>query len=347
MNKYLAVMLAAFLFLVPLLLVEAGVRVLIATDRLPEADSSNVRTDVSLMNVQRRAPSDVLILGASVIRSGIEPKVLRNSIKSVTGDAVSVQNAAQAAMSLGSQAVLVKGLAERELLPGVAIIGLTPTSLLGGTWDGDWFADSPLGQLYAGCQHVDEPEARLDCEVGQISALWRWRGQIDRIEGALEGQYPTTARSNKRVLRADGFMGDRPLDLEEIEALLPETMAKIPRNVRPSDESEADFVALVEALRAEGVDVVVVALPYTRILEDALLERNLEWREQLDAGYARLEEAADVDIVQVQKYGRWWGDGSSADLRHLSRDGAGPFTKQLWQMSPFREALLESLVSES
>lgn len=80
-------------------------------------------------------------------------------------------------------------------------------------------------------------------------------------------------------------------------------------------------------------------------LVDAMVERNPDWLDELDAGFANLEDVSGQDIVQVDELGDWWRPKSSNDPRHLSREGARKLTRQLYGMDEFREPLLDGLAS--
>ena len=105
-------------------------------------------------------------------------------------------------------------------------------------------------------------------------------------------------------------------------------------------------MALIGELRGHGAQVVAVALPYAPQLEAALVARNPEWYAERDSGYAALSRAADLPIVMLDAYGDWWETRSQNDLRHLSRRGAGPMTRQLWEMPAFRDPIVETLTSD-
>jgi hypothetical protein len=107
-----------------------------------------------------------------------------------------------------------------------------------------------------------------------------------------------------------------------------------------------DFAAFVAELRTHGVELIAVEMPYLAELEDDLIARNPDWDDERAAAYARLEEAADLDIIDVGGFGDWAEAGSFRDPRHLSRTGAGPFTRQLWAIPEFREAVLSGLASD-
>ncbi len=112
----------------------------------------------------------------------------------------------------------------------------------------------------------------------------------------------------------------------------------------PADVAEG-FADLVEYLHAEGVAVVAVQMPYWPELEAALAERDPEWVAQRDAGYAQLSEAAGVELLETNDFNDTAKDTWFRDPRHLSRLGAGAFTRWLWADPDFRKPIVKGLAS--
>jgi hypothetical protein len=337
-------LLAALLLLAPLLVAELGVQALVRSGRLPEAPGPNMAADVSLANLQRLGPPDVLVVGTSSIRNALKPAALERAVLADTGREIAFQGVAQGGLSLSDQRVMMVGLEERGLLPGTVVLGLSPGSVTGVAHRSTWFQESRLGRLWSGCADLDGVKA-LSCRLGQRSALWRWRGQPDRLLEAGLGGTPDRYRFADHLLREDGWTSDPPAAARRLKRQLPSTLAKVPTGVPYSKPNEEDFVALVEELRSHGVHVVAVALPYAPPLEEALLQAYPAWRQELEAGYAGLAAAADIEIIEVKAFDDWWQPSASSDLRHLSREGASPLTRQLWEMPQFRDSLLEGLAS--
>jgi hypothetical protein len=342
----LATIVAASLLVGPLLAAELGTRALIRSGRLPEAPSSNPETDVSLANVARFGQPDVLVLGTSGVRSGLRPSVLEELIAEATGATVTVRSVAQPALSLEGHRLIVRGLARRALIPRLVILGLTPSTMTGYGPAGDWFPRSELGRLWAGCEGLAGWEG-LSCALGQHSALWRWRRDTDAVRRALRDKAPRTREGDKdRQLTPSGWLSERPVGSYTLEERVPRLLEVLPSGVPLPTENVAAFAALVSELRAAGATVVAVALPYAPQLGEALVARNPGWKAERDAGYAALGSAADLSIVAVERFGEWWTDRAQNDLRHLSRVGAGPMTRQLWSMPEFRLPVLAALASD-
>lgn len=347
MIRPLGAALAAMLLLGPTIALEGVTRLLIDSGRLPVATSSQELTDVALANLQRLGRPDILVLGNSAIRNGLQPDVLEALIHEETGRSVRVQGIAQGAMSLDAQRLLVRSLADHGLLPGTVLVGLTAGTLNGSLDDADgqaadWFTSSELGWLWSGCQDVSWPVA-TDCLLGQASALWRWRGRPDRLLSAIEGSPPTTFDHGGRLLQENGWAAETPATARRLREQLPGTLARLPPLEGLPRAVEEGYMALLEELRAHGAQAVPFALPYSPPLTEALLADDPTWQRRLLEGYRRLEAVSGLDISLVEAFGPWWEPASQHDPRHLSREGAGPATRQLWETPGFREGLLSGL----
>lgn len=339
------VLLAALLLLAPTVAVEAATRTLIDSGQLPFAPSSSPYADVGLANLARLGKPDVLVLGTSAIRNALQPDVLEELIAAETGEEVHVQGLAQSAMSLKAQRLLVEGLAQLELLPDTVITGLTPVSLGGDNRDGDWFIHSELGQAWRGCADIADPTEAIDCWLGQASAMWRWRGRPEQLLSAARSGVPRTWREDGRTLHENGWTSEKPATERQLRNAIPSTLERLQEEIFVPAFVFNEFMGLVSDLRSHGVQVVVVEMPYQPMLVEALLQRNPAWEEQRRAGFALLEQAADVDIVEIEALGDWATASAFHDLRHLSHKGAEPFTRQLWDMPEFREPVLSGVTA--
>jgi hypothetical protein len=342
-----SVIIAAVLLLGPLITLELAVRALIESGRLQEAPTSNRFADVSLTNLRRGGQPDVLIMGMSTTRSGIKPDTLERRIEADLGRPVHVQSVAQGGISLESQRLIVERLAEQGLLPRVVITGVSPVTLAAeheGA-DDDWFRRSELGQLWSGCSAALYEEEGLECRLSEVSALWRWRSRWDDLATAISEGVPTTVEDGSRSLRESGWLASRPADAAQLERNLPRALARLDEEIAVGDELAAGWAAFIEELRANDVEVVALRMPYYEPLVEAAVERNPEWIEQRDAGYARLEAAAGLPLIEVPGF----AEGARAewfrDPRHLSRTGAPVFTRQMWASDAVSEPVLEVLRS--
>ena len=347
MIRPVSVIIAAILLLGPLLTVELGLRALIETGRLPEAPTSNEFADVSLTNLRRAGQPDVLVMGMSTMRSGIKPDTLERRIAEDLGRPVAVQNVAQGGISLESQRIIVRELAEQGLLPSVVITGVSPVTLAAereGETE-DWFRRSELGRLWSGCEQTVYEEDGLSCRLSEVSALWRWRSRPEDVARAMAGGIPDTIDDGSRVLRPSGWLAGRPADEEQLERNLSRALARMDESIEVSDELAEAWAAYVDELRAHDVEVVALRMPYYAPFVEAMVERNPEWIEQRDAGYARLEEAAGLPLIEIPGIDERAEPEWFRDPRHLSREGAAPFTRQLWAQDAVSEPVLEALAS--
>jgi hypothetical protein len=340
------VILAVILLLGPLLVVELGTRLLIARDRLPEAPASSEIAEISLANLWRQGQPDVLVLGSSTVRNAIKPDVLEALISDETGQQVHVQSIAQGGISLRGQRLIVQHLADEGMLPRVVITGVSAATLSGAHDLGtDWFTESELGQLWSGCAESGSDLETFECRLGQSSALWRWRGRPDRILRAMETDMPRTITDNGRTLKASGWLSTDPSTPARLEQNIDRALGSIGDEIDLPDVVVDGFAALIDQLRAHDVEVIAIEMPYSPQFESALLERNPDWQRERAAGWARLEEVADFELIDVGAFGDWAQASSFRDPRHLSRKGAEPFMRQLWAMSEFRDPLLAGLAS--
>jgi hypothetical protein len=201
-----------------------------------------------------------------------------------------------------------------------------------------------VGQLWRGLAALSWPESSAS-RLGALAALRRAAGRPDRLVSAVLRDMPTTFDHDGRVLQENGWASEEPATARRLREQLPGTLERLPALGAVPAAVEERFSALVDELRARGVNVVAFALPYSPPLTEALLAADPGWQERLLEGYADLEASAGLDISVVEAFGPWWEPASQHDLRHLSRDGAAPATRQLWDVPGFREAVLAVVAS--
>jgi hypothetical protein len=329
----------ALLLLAPLLLVEVGVRVLIATGRLPVAAGHTVEFEITWTNLARAGTPDVLILGDSVSQQGMEPAVLSDLASDAVGHRVSVFNASSPGGRVGVNLAMVEELARERRLPRVAVVAIYPGTLNNDFTFTDVFAFTPMGGLFTACERATDLADALDCRLGSVSAAWRWRGHPDRLLRALDQPVPRTASSGGLHLREDGFREGRGVSLERLQAQMDRSDLR-KRLFGFSDEVAQRYVELVNELTSKGVVVVPVAVPDTPALAARmeLLEpgRRGMFRDALDT----LEQMSGLRFVDPVAFGSWWGDGEARNFNHLSVRGAADFTRQLWEMPAFSDPIV-------
>jgi len=335
--------LIALLVLAPLLVAEAGVRVLIATGRLPMAAAHLEDFEVTWANLDRLGSAEILVLGDSLSQQGIDPAALGSMVGRDLGRPVVAFDAASSGGSFGVSRALVLQLAREKRLPKVAIVGVSPVSLASDTTYRDVFAHTSLGQIFNDCALASSASALIDCRFGEVSALWRWRGQPARIASAVLRGQPTTLRTRGFLLRRDGFREGPPATSKSLAAQLPVALPGEPGSRTLGADAAQAFVDLVATLRADGVTVIAVAIPYSPLLKDALEARHPGWEASRLAAIQRLEALAGIAIVDPLRFGSWWSAPMSRDVKHLSRLGAPKFVEQLLGMPAFRDPLLGAL----
>jgi hypothetical protein len=336
------ILLVVLLLLTPLLALEVGVRLLVATHRLPVAPAHTREFEVTWTNLSRGAAPDVLILGDSVSQQGIEPTVLGRRAGRALGETVSVFNAASPGGTVSVNRVLVEQLAREGRLPRVAIVGIYPGTLKNDLTYTEFFGRSPMGGIFGDCELEATLEGTLACRLNGLSLAWRWRGQLDRIATSLVDPVPLRMHSGGLRLRQDGFREGRGVPLSRLDAQL--AQANLDRRLFAfPPEVLAGYARLVDELRENDVAIVAVQIPDTPVLE-AGMEAYQPGRLQMMAdAVAQIEAATGLDFIEIEAFGSWWADGMARNFNHLSAEGAKAFTAQLWEVDAFREQLLAAL----
>jgi hypothetical protein len=337
--------LVGLLLVLPLVVQELGVRLLIATDRLPVAAGHTPEFEITWQNLARLGTAEVLILGDSVSQQGIEPAILSSLIQRELGREVGVFNAASPGGTMGVNWAMVEQLAREGRLPRVAIVGIYPGTLKNDLTYSHIFGLTAMGGLFSGCERMSGYGQVIDCSFASVSAAWRWRGRPDRIVSALGTPVPQRANSGGLRLREDGFREGRGRRLEQLQAQMDRADLRRRIFVFPDEVSDG-YVRLIDALRAHGVAIVPVAVPDTPALAERMERlqtgRRRLFREALDV----LESRSGLAFVDPVSFGSWWRDGEARNFNHLSASGAVKFTRQLWRMPEFREPLMAGLTTQ-
>lgn len=331
------------LLVVPILSIEAGVRGLIAAGRIPIARAHSHDFEVSWMNLQRAGAVDVLILGDSVAQQGIDPQVISDRVGTWTGHPVRAFNMASASGTFGVNVAVARQLAAEGRLPPVVVIGVQP-GILRDDATLAIFERSQMGELFTGCAGITAADQVLSCRLSQLSAGWRWRGQLDTLWRALLHEPRHTSRSEGLTLRTDGFREGAGVDDKTLAAQLPEHLANRDPAFQLGNDARQSYLSLVAFLRDEGTAVVPVAIPEAPPLARALEARDPGWTADWHAALAALSSAGGIPIADPGTFGTWYGKGSMRNIKHLSVDGARHFTNQLLDMPQVREGLLHGLL---
>jgi hypothetical protein len=124
-----------------------------------------------------------------------------------------------------------------------------------------------------------------------------------------------------------------------IRSVMPIEEASIPDRPWVTDS----YRALLASLSARGVTVIPITIPYSTVYTDALIARNPDWMAEWKAAVGRLQAVTGGGVEEIDRFGPWWGDGSSTNIKHLSASGARAFTDQLWATGSFSARLLAAL----
>jgi hypothetical protein len=346
-QRVLRIALVVALLVAPLAIGEVTVRALIAAHRLPAGAARIPSIEVSWTNLERGGPVDILILGDSLARMGISPRVLEERASRRAGRAVSVFNLGTPGAGFPVYTAYVEELAQQGRLPKLAVIGISTVAIQRPDRVAAAPLRSPFGRMLSDCAGVEGFEDVLSCRLESASALWRWRGQSDRLlEAIVGGGVPDRDRTNGITVGIDGFAWGRSLDA----ATLDKKVAIALRNTPPLRKAHPDvdaFVALADSLRTHGVATVAVLIPYAPPLEQALAGRERGWRQVRVNLLDQLGNAADLRIIRPRSMAPWWTPAASHDARHLSPAGAIDFTEDLWGQGPFRRAILAAVGAEA
>jgi hypothetical protein len=328
------------LLVAPLMAGELWIRGLIRDQRLPIAASHSGLFDQMWHRLHVGRAPEVLILGDSVTQQDVDPATLAELVKAERGTSIRVFNAASAAAGFSLNRAILEQLIREGRAPKVIVVGVSTNSLEG---DGAFlrdFAPSPLGGMITRCAETTSIDGWLSCRLANVSALWRWHGRLDRVAFAVDHALPVRVRSASFVLRADGYGAWPPATLDTIRGQVDRALSHEPETLRLAPGVPDAFKRLVDVARGAGIPIVAVAMPTSPIYQDALEARSPGYDAGRRDGVAVLAAASGQSIIDPLRFGSWWGDGSSRDVKHLSLEGAPKFVEQLWAMPAFRDGVL-------
>lgn len=336
-------LLALALAAAPLLAAELGVRLLTATHRLPLAPAHLRVFEITWTNLERLGTPDVLILGGSTAQRGLEPRVIGERLEELLGHPVSVFNMSTTGAGFGISRAIVAQLAREGRLPRVVIIGVSPGSLRTDKAFRLFFSQTPMGRIFTECGEVSGYDASLDCRAESLSALWRWRGNAERVLASILEPVPNTVDGREAQLRADGYRSAPARAPERLDRLLRQALRDERRPFALGSGIPEAYEQLVDFLRVRGVAVVPVTTQWSPPLLDALEKRHPGWQTAHEGGLRELERITGIPIVRTGRIGTGWEEGYWRDPRHTSHEGALVLTDDLWSRAEFREALLRAL----
>lgn len=341
-TRWRRVALALLLMLLPIAGLEMGVRALIAGHRIPVALSHFRDFEISWTNLDRLGQVDVLILGDSVAQQGLFPRVIQDRLSAELGRPLTVFNMASAAGTLGINLAVSRQLAAEGRLPRVVLLGVQP-GLLRGDATFERFGATPMGQLFTACGAPGPLESMFSCRLGQVSALWRWRGHADFLVRSLVGGMQRTVTRRGLTLRQDGFRSGRGLSDKQLLLQLAQHLKNRPDAFTMGRLARSRYLELVAFLRSQDVQVVPVAVPEAPQLAAALEDRHPDWAAEWRSALEELSSATGVQIVDPGGFGDWYREGSMRNIKHLSEDGARAFTDQILAMPAVRNAMVRAL----
>jgi hypothetical protein len=339
----LRVVLVLMLVFGPLLATEGILRVLVETERLPEAAAHSTPFDVVWSNLRSGPVPDVLLVGDSIMESGINPDTLANELGTVAKRHVSVFDGAVPGSKPDLTLAFVQQLEVERRLPRVVVIGLEPGALENRTVFRGFFLKTPFGRISTGCRFEQGYDAIVNCRAEQLSVLWRWRGRIGPVVEAIQHRLPRTIASPKSLLGSNGFRsstGSTDVALQaEIDTLTKN--GRLPAFQMPPG-FEADFVRLVQFLRRHEVTVMAVSFPRFPPLAQRLEILHPGWEASYQSALGRLEQAAKIMIATPSVAG-WFTAADAHDATHLSTQGAEHFTSELLQVHGFAQKMVKAL----
>ena len=267
------VLLLVLLLVLPLVTVELGVRVLIASGRLVAGSAHSADLDQRWREIQTGPVPDFIILGDSLSAQGIEPRVLADGMSvdgGADGDRVTAASLTTPGGSFGLQADLVEMLDREGRLPKVFVLGISGYMPENSDESHQTFLRSRLGQLATGCGVATGPGDWLDCQAGVLSAAWRWHGQPDEILAAMK-------RSRRGRSRPDGFPEAKGVTVQAVEDRVQRVLRLAEPTPLLTDAARTGFQELMAALRAADVPVVAVTVPFSPPYQAALEAREPGW----------------------------------------------------------------------
>jgi hypothetical protein len=337
----LAVVLA--LVVLPTLVAEAGVRALVAFDRLPVAAAHIGQVEFTWTNLANLGTADVIVFGDSMTQQGFEPQTLATALEPLVGRRPTTFNLATPGGGFGVNMALAAQLAREGRLPKVALVGVSYSSMYGDGTFRNAFAPSPMGQLFTDCALETKVDDWLGCKLSGVSYAWRWRGHPGRIVSAVLHPLKTSSdHASGLFVRADGFRSGKPATVAEIQAQIPKAIADL-THFSLGAGVEASYVSLIRTLVDGGSTVVVFGVPASPPYRNALEAAQPGFEQVRVNSIAQLAAATGVPIIDPVSMGSWWGDGSSRDVNHLSREGAPQFVHQLMGAPEFRDPIVARL----
>jgi hypothetical protein len=331
----------------PLLAAEIGLRIMIATGRLPVAVAHSGQFELTWANLHRREQWDVLLLGDSTTQEGINPAVIGEILSAEIGHETAVFDGAVPGSKILLNTTMARELDREGRLPRIVVLGIQPGWLGGNGEFENFFIKTPMGRIATHCSYETTYEGIVSCRAEEISVLWRMRGRVTTLLQAIDHPLPTSmrGRGGKRasLLGPDGF---RSADGTSDEALTNELNRRERRgqlhDFHLLSAAAANFTALATFLRDRGVAVFAVSIPNIPPLQERLDRLYPGWADRYAEGLDQLEAMSGVRIVRPQ-IDSWFTPADAHNAKHLSRRGADHFTRMIMEVDWVRELMVSGL----
>ncbi|MGH3383349.1 MAG: SGNH/GDSL hydrolase family protein [Nocardioidaceae bacterium] len=318
----------------------------IADNRLAEAPTHGMAFETMVNNLWRDGAPDVLLLGDSMTQQGVDPAILGDALAQQAGQSVRVFNAASSRARWGVNRLVVRYAERHDVLPKVAVIGISTRAAEGDLFYRDEVSREPLSSVVEGCDRDWRSAEERRCVRDREDLLFRFRSRPDQVAQAQAGvqlshAYRVDADS---ILRPDGYLAHPSMTVAQVEKTSDQRMKRgFPGYPTIHDEAKASFKEMVGLLRENGVTVLAFEIPYPPPHQANLEAAGRGYDAKRQQSARRLAASADVPLFEVDRFGDWWGDGSSRDALHLAPKGAAGFARQLAEMDGFSDTVVDGL----
>ncbi len=260
-------------------------------------------------------PFDTAVIGTSMAQQGLVPSVLEDA----TG-----QSTYNAALNGGVPAVMEPWLLD-EVMPRAA-----PTRVLWGLSSIDFsatYGDATVSAYEQALATRSGALATIDQTLSRYSRFMASRSVL-RNPSALFGH---TAGENERNLQAaSDELGDNGERLNFAERVSADRALEVQSRIAPYALDPDDLAAIVrtvDALRADGVEVVFVELPVPPRLIGLYPDRA-ETHARFQVTAQALADELGVRLVALDE-AETYGDDDFVDFTHLDAEAAERFTRQV------------------
>jgi hypothetical protein len=327
----------------PFLGTEMGLRALIAAGRLPIAIAHETSFDATWTDLHRER-WDVLLMGDSTTRQGINPTIVRKLLSETVGTRVQVYDAGLQGARIDLLLAVARQLGADGSLPSVVVLGIQPEWFQRNAAFKDFFLKTPMGRIATDCKYQTGWDEIISCRMEQASVLWRMRGRLATVVKAMS----RLARSGVSTKPPpDGFRMTKGATPDKLRRKLDDFVRKGQlEEFRIEPGVIADFTALFEYLKSQRVTVIPVAIPNIPPLAELYESTYPGWEAEYQGGLDKLERATHTRIARP-RIDSWFSVVDAQNAKHLSSSGADKFTRQILSIDWVREMMVEAIRSES